>query len=99
MPSWSFSGRAPWAHAGRSSVNRVAASLHASGEGPVVVPASLGQGVLLLRHVALLLLPLLLLHLLLLLHVSPAPHHAEEPSYAGTDGCALSGVTSDRAAH
>src|SRR5215813_2196109 len=81
-----------------SSVHRVAAGRHAGGEGPVVAAAPLGQGVLLLGHVALLLLPLLL-HLLLLFHVPAAPHHAEHASHAGADGRALSRVAPNRAAH
>src|SRR5215813_6886237 len=80
------------------SVHRVATSRHAGGEGPVVVVAPLGEGVLSLGHVALLLLPLLLLHLLLLFHVSAASHHAEETSHTGPDGRALAGVATDGAA-
>src|SRR5262249_22638359 len=72
---------------------------YAGAEGTVVVAPPLGEGVLLLSHVALLLLPLLLLHLLLFIHVLAAPHHAEEPSHASAEGRALSSVTPDGAAH
>src|SRR5262245_34393734 len=99
MPSWSGSVSAPGANARCPSVHRVPAGRHAGGEGAIVVAAPLGQGVLLLGHVALLLLPLLLLHLLLFLHVPTAPHHAEEASHAGADGRALPRIAADGAAH